>query len=129
MIEHVERLCPELEADIFGYDEMLEQSHIEVGAAGVGKDLPSKSPKGQSAGRGDGSRVILRRPEISRGAAGETVGIAHHVDVRCKVGKSVGYPRVIRRYGASASVVDIEGDSALDGGDAGPLPSSQNFAF
>jgi len=71
---------------------MLEQSHIEVGAAGVGKDLPSKSPKGQSAGRGDGSRVILRRPEISRGAAGETVGIAHHVDVRCKVGKSVGYP-------------------------------------
>jgi hypothetical protein len=71
VIEHVERLCPELEADIFGYDEMIEQSHIEVGAAGVGKDLPSKSPKGQSAGRGDGSRVILGRPEISRGAAGE----------------------------------------------------------
>ena len=69
VIEHVERLRLEFEADIFGYDEMLEQSHIEVGAAGVGKDVPSKSPDGQSAGRGEGSGVILRRPEISRGAA------------------------------------------------------------
>jgi hypothetical protein len=68
-------------------------------------------------------------PKSPEGPLEKTVGIAHHVDVRCKVGKSVGYPRVIRRYGASASVVDIEGDSALDGGDAGPLPSSQNFAF
>lgn len=118
VIEHVERLCPEFEADIFGDGEMLEQSHIEVGAAGVGKDVPSKSTEGQSAGRGEGSGVIFRRPEISGGAAGETVGIAHHVDVRGKIGKSVRYPSVIRRYGASASIVDIEGDSALDGGDS-----------
>jgi hypothetical protein len=67
VIEHVERLCPEFEADIFGDGEMLEQSHIEVGAAGVGKDVPSKSTEGQSAGRGEGSGLYSVGPKSPEG--------------------------------------------------------------
>ena len=111
VIEHVERLCPEFEADIFGDGEMLEQSHIEVGAAGVGNDVPSKSPEGQSAGRGEGSGVILRRPEISGGAAGETVGIArlvvHSPQPQRKTTKSITVPQQAAKYGRQSSVVHL----------------------
>src|SRR5208337_4493482 len=82
MVEYVENLGTELQSGAFLDLETLGQGHIEVPAGGVVEHVSPGVAEGQSAGRGERSRIPQCRPKALRIVGSErrrAVNVAHNI--------------------------------------------------
>src|SRR5262249_29737474 len=91
MVECVEHLQPELEAFLFGEEEILEQREVEVDhAVAANHSAPARAERKRSGLR-EGRRV---EPAAQRAFGRSQIGIAQHIGVLRSGGKGVGRVRL-----------------------------------
>ena len=130
VIEHVEGFEPELKGGLLLDGEVLEESHVEVGAIGSDQRISRYVSESQTSRHGICCGVVLEKRVAahSDGAGRWNVrsGITDQVRIRSCSSSYFGDASIIA---IGAAVGDIEGNAGGEGDDSGPLPSTQSRVY
>ena len=134
VIENVKRLRTKFERLPFSYSEVLEERHIEIHLPRIAHDVSAFVSERQTLwsrkSRGvHEERAVLRSAKVRRASPDNPrIRIADNIRSRSRCSHSVGHSGVVARdRNPVAAILDRERRSALDVGNARPLPAAQNI--
>src|SRR5690348_3085756 len=99
--------------------ELLEQAHIEIGAIGSVQGVPADISERQSLRSSERARIEKQRTQPTRSCARRSMRVASEIGMGTRA-NTITDSRVVAEYG----VDDVDGHSALRGGNAGQLPTA-----
>src|ERR1700704_4390035 len=125
MVEEVESFGTKLEGHVLFERDVLEQSHVEVRAFRVPKEISRSCAEREADGSRESGGVKQEWAKTrNRNVRDTGVGVADQIGIRqsrcCSYG--VRYASIITGHATCAPVCDAEGRSTLNRGDARPFP-------